>query len=138
MVDPADTLTPPDSAISPSPSTASGIANASRLLPTPRKHPLAQGSAKEINLIHYLDDQLLRVFRRYEKRLPEEQRTATAAPDDAPGYENMEQVIADLDPLVDVVWISHTRKSIRLPACALSDESISPAIVRSVNTAGRT
>ena len=88
-------------------------------------------------MIHYLDDQLLRVFRRYEKRLPEEQRTASAVPDDAPGYENMEQVIADLDPLVDVVWISHTRESTILPPCALSDESVGPAIVRNVNTAGR-
>lgn len=122
MVNPASVLTPPDSAASPSPSAASGVAHVSQSLPTPRKHPLAQGSTKEIHLIHYLDDQLLRVFRRYEKRLPEEQRTAPAAPDDAPGYENMDQVIADLDPLVDVVWVSHTRESTIMQACAFSSQ----------------
>jgi hypothetical protein len=104
-----DILTPPASAASPSPSTASAVANASSTLPTPRQHPLPQGSTKEINLIHYLDNQLLRVVRRYEKRLPEEPKLGLAA-DDAPGYQNMEEVIADLDPLVDVVWISRTRE----------------------------
>lgn len=114
MADSASILSPPASAASPSPSTGSGIANVSTALPTQRQNPLAQGSTKEINLIHYLDNQLLRVFRRYEKRLPEDQRTGVAH-DDAPGYENMEEVIADLDPLVDVVWISHTRECIILP-----------------------
>jgi hypothetical protein len=110
-------MTPPASATSPSPSVASRTLNRSAALPTARKHPLAQGSVKEINLIHYLDDQLQRVFRRYEKRLPEEKRTAQGhARDDAPGYENMEEVIADLDPLVDVVWITHTRECTLLPS----------------------
>ena len=104
-----DMLTPPASAASPTPSTASVLARAPSALPTPRRHPLLQGSAKEIKLIHYLDSQLLRVVRRYEKRLPEEQRTGGAL-EDAPGYQSMDEVIADLDPLVDVVWISHTRK----------------------------
>lgn len=114
MADAASVLTPPDSAVSPSASAASGIASFSAVLPPPRNHPLAPGSTKEIKLIHYLDDQLLRVYRRYEKRLPQGQR-AGVAQDDAPGYENMEEVIADLDPLVDVVWITHTRKSTSLP-----------------------
>jgi hypothetical protein len=104
-------LTPPASAASPTPSFTSH-ASASDILPTARKHPLAQGSPKEIKLIHYLDGQLSRAYRRYEKRLPEEQQSDTTrqAQDDAPGYKNMDEVVADLDPLIDVVWISHTRE----------------------------
>ena len=107
-------LTPPTSAASPSPSAASALCQISRVLPTPRKHPLQSGSAKEVNLIHYLDDQLERVYRRHEKRLVPEQRTAAAPSkhDDAPGYESMEEVVQDLDPVVDIVWVSKTRKFI--------------------------
>jgi hypothetical protein len=104
-------LTPPASAASPTPSLASH-ASVSGLLPTARQHPLTQGSPKEIKLIHYLDGQLSRAYRRYEKRLPEEHQSDNTrqTQDDAPGYESMDEVIADLDPLIDVVWISHTRE----------------------------
>lgn len=105
-------LTPPASAASPSPSTASGLTRASNNLPAQRRHPLIRGSAKEVHLIHYVDDALERVYRRYEKRLVEDQRSASTPSkhDDAPGYVDMSEVVADLDGLVDIVWISRTRK----------------------------
>ena len=104
--------TPPASAASPSSSIAFSTVTISVNLPVPRKHSLLPGSNKEIKLLGYLDDQLLRVVRRWEKRLPEHKEqpdSSRSIRDDAPGYENMDEVIADLDPLVDVVWISHTR-----------------------------
>jgi hypothetical protein len=109
-------LTPPASAASPSPSTASTLTRISHNLPVQRKHALLAGSTKEIKLIHYLDDQLERVYRRYEKRLVAGQREPAppSKHDDAPGYESMDQVIEDLDPLIDVVWTTRTRKSSRI------------------------
>lgn len=72
----------------------------------PRVHPLRPGSQKEIALINYLDDKILRITRRYAKKFSNEPSDA----DDASGYTNYDEVVADIDSLVDVVWISGTRK----------------------------
>lgn len=73
-------------------------------LPIPRTHPIPAGSSKEGALINYIDDKLLVVTRRYNKSF-------AADPNDKSkdsGYVSFEQVISDLNPIIDVVWISAT------------------------------
>lgn len=75
-------------------------------LPTPRSHPLRPGSQKEIALINYLDDKILRITRRYAKKFSNEMLDK----DDARGYTTYDEFVSDADPLLEVVWISGTRK----------------------------
>lgn len=73
-------------------------------LPIPRVHPLPPGSSKETKLINYVDDKLLSVTRRYNKSFAAD---GTDKGKES-GYVSFEQVISDLNPIVDVVWISAT------------------------------
>ncbi|EHY54352.1 hypothetical protein HRR83_008065 [Exophiala dermatitidis] len=102
-------LSPPASAASPA---ASGTSyhNRTATLPTPRSHPLRPGSQKEIALINYLDDRILRISRRYAKKFSDE----GLQNDDTPGYTTYDEFVADADPLVDVVWVSGT-PTIQIP-----------------------
>ncbi|KAL2414218.1 hypothetical protein ABEF95_005404 [Exophiala dermatitidis] len=102
-------LSPPASAASPA---ASGTSYHNRVatLPTPRCHPLRPGSQKEIALINYLDDRILRISRRYAKKFSDE----GLQNDDTPGYTTYDGFVADADPLVDVVWVSGT-PTIQIP-----------------------
>jgi hypothetical protein len=97
-------LSPPASAASPTSSHVSSFATNS-VLPAPRRHPLRPGSEKEISLINYIDGKMLRISRRYGKKFTEPE----SSHDDAPGYMSMQEIVADIDPLVDVVWVSGTR-----------------------------
>ncbi|KAJ9612999.1 hypothetical protein H2200_002940 [Cladophialophora chaetospira] len=101
--------TPPASAASPTPSNTSWSSRTSSL-PTPRLHRLQPGSQKEIALIGYLDKQLLKITRRYAKRIGDE----GIQKDDTPGYTTYDEFVADADPLVDVAWISGT-PSLQIP-----------------------
>lgn len=73
-------------------------------LPIPRTHPIPSGSSKETALINYIDNKLLHVTRRYNKSFAAD---ATDKSKES-GYVSFEQVISDLNPIVDVVWISAT------------------------------
>jgi hypothetical protein len=97
-------ISPPASASSPTSSHVSSFATNS-VLPAPRRHPLRPGSEKEISLINYIDGKMLRISRRYGKKFTEPE----SSHDDAAGYMSMQEVVADIDPLVDVVWVSGTR-----------------------------
>ncbi|KIW13308.1 hypothetical protein PV08_08496 [Exophiala spinifera] len=94
---------PPASAASPAPTTTS-FTGQNPDLPTPRSHRLRPGSPKEIALINYLDDKILRITRRYAKKFSDEMTSK----DDAPGYTTYDEFVADVDPLVDVAWVSGT------------------------------
>jgi len=94
--------------MSPAPSETSVISAFSAELPTPRSHPLIPGSPKETALINYLDDRILHITRRYAKSFAAD---GSERGNDA-GYMNFHQVILDIEPVLDVVWISATRKSI--------------------------
>ncbi|RVX66296.1 hypothetical protein B0A52_09727 [Exophiala mesophila] len=96
-------LSPPVSASSPALSAAS-VPQRNTRLPIPRVHPLRPGSAKEIALINYLDDKILRITRRYAKKFSNENQDM----DNTPGYTTYDQFVSDVDPLVDIVWISGT------------------------------
>ena len=109
-------FSPIPSASSPPSSTAQG---GNGLLPPTRTHPLRPGSHKEIALINYVDDKMLRMTRRYAKKYNEHQPN-----DDAPGYTSFDQVVEDLSVLFEVVWISGTRKRLcsapQVRACHLA------------------
>ena len=90
--------------LSPAPSDVLATHAVSDSLPIPRSHALAPGSAKETNLVNYIDDQILHINSRYAKSFAanafDEGRDA--------GYTTFDQLVADVDPVVDVVWISAT------------------------------
>lgn len=101
---------PVTSVNSPAPSLTSTVGGRPSL-PNARRHPLKPGSPKEIALINYLDDKILRITRRYGKKFAE----SDSITDDAPGYTSLDQAISDLDPLIDLAWASGTRESLVIP-----------------------
>ena len=94
--------TPPESSFTPSVHYASA-------LPRPRKTPLPSGGQKETSLIFYLDRALDKVGRRATNKHVKE-----LLPGELPGYKSFAEVVKDLDPLIDVVWISGT-PTLQLP-----------------------
>lgn len=93
----------PNSLPSPSPSMASTRSVAG--LPHPRGKALRAGSAKEDMVRRYIESQLMHINRRYVKKfgLPE--------PGDAVvGYKSMGELCRDVEGLVNVLWLSGTRK----------------------------
>lgn len=93
-----DILTPPASSVAsshhPSP------------LPQPRKKPLTPGGPKESELISYLDHTITLVRGRWAKRMFQEELSAS----DAKGYKGFGEAATDIDGLIDVVWVSGSRK----------------------------
>ena len=107
---------------SPAPSTASSRAAAR--LPAPRSKPLVPGSRKEDYARDYVSQRLLHIARRYVKKHGGEEEEEEGDDDDGKGkdnggkskeekvtgYENAEQLCADLEEVVDVLWFSGTRE----------------------------
>ncbi|KAL8735342.1 MAG: hypothetical protein Q9166_000887 [cf. Caloplaca sp. 2 TL-2023] len=78
------------------------------ILPSPRSRPLKSGSSKETDFINHVEKKLLAISRRYENRF-----SATLSEEENPdiggrGYKDIGEEMRDLDPVVDVVWISGT------------------------------
>lgn len=103
-----DILTPPESSFAPSVQTAPSVHRAAPL-PRPRKHPLPSGGQKEASLIFYLDRALENVGKRATNRHVKE-----LLPGEVAGYKSFAEVANDLDPLIDVVWVSST-PTLQLP-----------------------
>ena len=74
-------------------------------LPRPRAQPLRAGSAKEEAARRYVESRLLYVSRRYTKKFQPPE-----AGDEVVGYRNICDVCKDLDEIVDVLWLSGTRR----------------------------
>lgn len=91
---------PPSSTVSP-PSTNS-------ILPHPRSNPLKPGSAKESSFIDHVDQKLLGISRRYEKRFNAKLEEGPSSDLEGRGYEEFDGVAKDLDALADVIWVSGT------------------------------
>jgi hypothetical protein len=70
-----------------------------------RSHPLVPGSQKEIAFIEYIDARLLQITRRYAKKFSKGSDNG----DEAPGYDNFDQCVVDLETVFNMVWISGTR-----------------------------
>ena len=88
----------PPSLPSPAPSDASSVFSY-RPLPHPRPSPLKPGSRPENSLIAFLDHKLLQVSRKYAKKFNDG------------GYTDAVQIADDLEKLVDLLWVSSTRRS---------------------------
>ena len=87
-------------------SSPSAISN----LPRPRSHPLKPGGAKESSFIDYVDQKLLGISRRYEKRFNANMEEDGSPSDvEGRGYEEFGSVAKDLESLADVIWLSGTR-----------------------------
>lgn len=95
---------PPSGLPSPAPSSASS-ARQGPVLPHPRGKSLKPGSNKEDLVRRYVDQQLMHAARRYVKKFGQ------ADPgDDVVGYKSFSEVCKDLDGVVNVLWLSGTRK----------------------------
>jgi hypothetical protein len=78
-------------------------------LPQPRSHPLRAGSTKEETTRRYVEGRLMHVSRLYTKKFQ------PAEPgDDVIGYTRIRDVCEDLSEVVDVLWLSGTRKAIQI------------------------
>jgi hypothetical protein len=117
----------PNSLHSPTPSTfstSSRGSHSSKPLPHPRAKPLRPNSSKEEAARRFVEDRLLRVSRRYAKKfqgveeggvegLRERQLGSPGSGGSygaVKGYTSMKEVAKDLDEVVDVLWLSGTRK----------------------------
>ncbi|KAL8781679.1 MAG: hypothetical protein Q9213_005896 [Squamulea squamosa] len=84
------------------------------MLPQPRSRPLKSGSTKESEFINHVEQKLLAISRRYENRF-----SATLSEEENPdvegrGYKNIGEEMRDLDSVVDIIWISGTRRPFTL------------------------
>jgi hypothetical protein len=98
-------LSPPQSSV------ASTVAHTT--LPHPRSNPLKSGGAKESAFIRFVDQGILKIQRRYALQGDIGQVESA----DEKGYENFVQVAKDIDRLVDLIWVSGTRKIVLPPNC---------------------
>lgn len=97
----------PPSLPSPAPSHASTTSTGSSL-PHPRSHPLKAGSVKEDATRRYLEAKLLAVSRRYVRKF---QPADEGEREQVKGYESFVEVARDLGDVLNVLWLSGTRKS---------------------------
>lgn len=93
---------------SPTPSVNSP-SNPATALRQPRHSPLKPGSAKESTFIDYVDQRLLAISRRYEKRFNIGLEGDGVLDPEGRGYESFAEVAKDLDSVQDVIWVSGTR-----------------------------
>jgi hypothetical protein len=75
------------------------------LLPQMRTHPLVPGRQKEVAFIEHVDARILQITTRYAKKFSKEE----GSHDEAPGYDNFDQCVIDLETVFNIVWISGTR-----------------------------
>ncbi|KAG5288739.1 DMC1-like protein [Histoplasma capsulatum G186AR] len=78
-------------------------------LPQQRKQSLRPGSAKEMTVINFVDSHIIAINRRHAKKF-----SSAFAEDECEadrGYENFREVAKDMETIVDVLWVSGTRKS---------------------------
>lgn len=95
---------------SPPPSSTNSVSNASAILPHPRSTPLKPGSSKESSFVDYVDRKLLAVSRRYEKRFNTDFEDTDAFDPKSKGYEDFGELAQDLEGVIDIVWVSATRR----------------------------
>lgn len=90
--------------LSPAPSVAS---NTISVLPQPRQTSLKSGGAKETTLLNLLEGRLREISARFERRF---HRGDSSTAISASGYGNATDIANDLDRIVDIIWVSGTRK----------------------------
>ena len=83
--------------------------SADPILPQPRSTPLQSGSARESTFINYVDQKLLDISRRYQKKFEASYEDQTSPEPEGRGYEEFGELARDVQALTDVVWVSGTR-----------------------------
>lgn len=101
--------TPTQTLPSPAPSGTTSTPSSSSGLPHPRAHPLRAGSAKEETTRGYIDGQLMYIQRRFVKKFQ-----PRWAGDDLAGYKSVGELCKDVEALLNIIWLSGTRKGISL------------------------
>jgi hypothetical protein len=74
-------------------------------LPHPRTTPLKSGCAKESMFIRFLDENITRIQRRHALRGNKQHQEGPNS-----GFTSFAQVAKELDTLLNLVWISGTRR----------------------------
>jgi streptogramin lyase len=97
-------------AVSPAP-PPSGASSVPALPLGGRARPLISGSVGESRLIRDVDDKIAHVERFHARR----KGTARYTPLSESGYDNMDQAVADMIEIFDMVWKSSTREFGRSP-----------------------
>lgn len=88
---------------SPAPTTTSTLSVSG--LPHPRAHPLRSGSVKEDKIRRYVEDRVLYINRRYVKKFG-----LREPGDEVVGYKSMSELCKDVEALINIIWLSGTRK----------------------------
>ena len=79
----------------------SALSSAASPLPQPRSTALKAGSSKESTLRNYVESKLLEISGRFERRFQA---------DEPSSYKSFAELAKDLNGVVDIIWISGTRK----------------------------
>jgi hypothetical protein len=90
----------------PSPTPSSSSSRLTSSLPHPRTKSLQPGSNKEAMVRRYVEEKMLFVSRRYVKKFSNDESDPNVM-----GYKSFGEVCRDLDGIVNVLWLSGTRKS---------------------------
>ncbi|KAF2401826.1 hypothetical protein EJ06DRAFT_555462 [Trichodelitschia bisporula] len=110
---PPQVFAPNPSVLSPPLSEAS-LSGAPPQLPAhPRQHPLKPGSTKESTFIRFLDQDLLKIQRRYALRDEAELR-ARQGSHQVQGFKNFPEAAKEIEKAVDLLWLSGT-PSLQVP-----------------------
>lgn len=65
------------------------------------------GSGKETAVINYVDSHILAINRRHAKKFSS---SFSGEKDEDRGYERFREVVKDIEAVVDMLWVSGTRK----------------------------
>ena len=95
--------------LSPPSSSHASSSAATVSLPHSRDQPLKPGGSKESAFIRIVDQSLLKIQRRYAKRGEDVLEQQSDSPDTL-GYRNFADAARDIKKVVDLIWISGTRK----------------------------
>lgn len=74
-------------------------------LPHPRSHRLTAGSPKESNFLRFVNQSIDRIQKRYANRIGGDEPHI-----DHNGYTSFKQAGEDMERLIDMMWLSGTRK----------------------------
>lgn len=98
----------PSGILSPPFSTHSSSTIGSTALPHPRSSPLKTGGPKESSFIRFVDQGIQNIQRRFANRGDDELGERTDP--DVKGYVGFAEVEADMKRIIDLIWISGTRR----------------------------
>jgi hypothetical protein len=98
--------------LSPPRSSVASNSTAHAILPHSREHPLKSGGSKESSFIRFVDHGIQKIQRRFAKRGSEDADKDER--EDAKGYTSLPEFEKDVETLIDLIWISGTRRRTQL------------------------